>query len=55
LPIAFARKRGNKKALSAEKMTHLLTSTVRGFKLVAKALRELHKLNRDMVVIILTA
>jgi TetR/AcrR family transcriptional regulator, regulator of autoinduction and epiphytic fitness len=46
---------GNKKALSAEKMAHILTSAVRGFKLVAKSATELRKLIRDLVVIILTA
>jgi TetR/AcrR family transcriptional regulator of autoinduction and epiphytic fitness len=46
---------GNKKALSAEKMAHILTSAVRGFKLVAKSATELRKLIRDLVVIILPA
>ena len=46
---------GNKKTLSAEKMAHILTSAVRGFKLVAKSATELRKLIRDLVVIILTA
>ncbi|HXM29619.1 MAG TPA: TetR/AcrR family transcriptional regulator [Chthoniobacterales bacterium] len=46
---------GNKKMLSAEKMAHILTSAVRGFKLVAKSATELRKLIRDLVVIILTA
>jgi hypothetical protein len=32
--------RGNKKALSAEKMAHILTGAVRGFKLVAKSATE---------------
>jgi len=46
---------GNKKTLSAEKMAHILTSAVRGFKLVAKSATELRKLIRDLVVIILAA
>jgi len=46
---------GNQKALSAEKMAHILTSAVRGFKLVAKSATELRKLIRDLVVIIFTA
>src|SRR6266478_1219059 len=44
---------GNKKALSAEKMAHILTSAVRGFKLVAKSATELRKLIRDLVAIVL--
>jgi AcrR family transcriptional regulator len=47
--------RGNNKALSAEKMAHILTGAVRGFKLVAKSATELRKLIRDLVVIILSA
>ena len=47
--------RGNKKALSAKKMAHILTGAVRGFKLVAKSATELRKLIRDLVVIILAA
>jgi AcrR family transcriptional regulator len=50
-----AKSSGNKKALSAEKMAHILTSAVRGFKLVAKSATELRKLIRDLVVIILAA
>ena len=46
---------GNKKALSAEKRSHILTSAVRGFKLVAKSATELRRLIRDLVVIILAA
>jgi hypothetical protein len=46
---------GNKKPLSAEKTAHILTSAVRGFKLVAKSATELRKLIRDLVVIILAA
>lgn len=45
----------NKKALSAERMAHILTSAVRGFKLVANSATELRKLIRDLVVIILAA
>jgi TetR/AcrR family transcriptional regulator of autoinduction and epiphytic fitness len=44
---------GNKKALSAERMAHILTSGVRGFKLVAKSTTDLRKLIRDLVGIIL--
>ena len=46
---------GNKKTLSTEKKAHILTSAVRGFKLVAKSATELRKLIRDLVVIILAA
>jgi hypothetical protein len=46
---------GNKKALSAEKMAHILTSAVRGFKLVAKSATELRKLIQDLLGIILAA
>jgi AcrR family transcriptional regulator len=46
---------GNQKALSAVKMAHLLTSAVRGFKLVAKSATELRKLIQDLVDIILAA
>jgi hypothetical protein len=42
-------------ALSAEKMAHILTGAVRGFKLVAKSATELRKLIRDLVVITLAA
>jgi TetR/AcrR family transcriptional regulator of autoinduction and epiphytic fitness len=45
---------GNKKAL-AEKMAHILTSAVRGFKLVAKSATELRKLIQDLLGIILAA
>jgi TetR/AcrR family transcriptional regulator of autoinduction and epiphytic fitness len=51
----YVKSSGNKKMLSAEKMAHILTSAVRGFKLVAKSATELRKLIRDLVVIILTA
>ena len=44
---------GNQKALSAEKMAHILTSAVRGFKLVAKSATELRKLIQDLLGIIL--
>jgi TetR/AcrR family transcriptional regulator, regulator of autoinduction and epiphytic fitness len=46
---------GNQKALSAEKMAHILTSAVRGFKLVAKSATELRKLIQDLLGIILAA
>jgi len=46
---------GNKKALSAEKMAHILTSAVRGFKLVANSATELRKLIQDLLGIILAA
>jgi AcrR family transcriptional regulator len=45
--------RGNQKALSAEKTAHILTSAVRGFKLVAKSATELRKLIQDLIGIIL--
>jgi TetR/AcrR family transcriptional regulator, regulator of autoinduction and epiphytic fitness len=45
----------NRKTLSAERMAHILTSAVRGFKLVANSATELRKLIRDLVVIILAA
>ena len=51
----YVKSSGNKKMLSAEKMAHILTSAVRGFKLVAKSATELRKLIRDLVVIILAA
>ena len=44
---------GNKKALSAEKTAHILTSAVRGFKLVAKSATELRQLIQDLLGIIL--
>jgi TetR/AcrR family transcriptional regulator of autoinduction and epiphytic fitness len=46
---------GNKKALSSERMAHILTSAVRGFKLVAKSATELRKLIQDLLGIILAA
>ena len=46
---------GNKKALSAKKTAHILTSAVRGCKLVAKSATELRKLIHDLVGIILAA
>jgi TetR/AcrR family transcriptional regulator of autoinduction and epiphytic fitness len=46
---------GNQKALSAEKMAHILTGAVRGFKLVAKSATELRKLIQDLLGIILAA
>jgi hypothetical protein len=49
------KSRGNKKALSAEKMAHILTSAVRGFKLVAKSAAELPKLIQELLGIILAA
>jgi AcrR family transcriptional regulator len=45
----------NKKALSSEKMAHIFTSAVRGFKLVAKSATELRKLIQDLLGIILAA
>jgi TetR/AcrR family transcriptional regulator of autoinduction and epiphytic fitness len=45
----------NQKALSAEKTAHILTSAVRGFKLVAKSATELRKLIQDLIGIILAA
>jgi TetR/AcrR family transcriptional regulator of autoinduction and epiphytic fitness len=45
----------NKKALSAERLAHLLTSAVRGFKLVARNATELRKLIQDLLGIILAA
>jgi TetR/AcrR family transcriptional regulator of autoinduction and epiphytic fitness len=46
---------GNKKALSAAKTAHILTSAVRGFKLVAKSGTELRKLIQDLLGFILAA
>jgi TetR/AcrR family transcriptional regulator of autoinduction and epiphytic fitness len=46
---------GNKKALSAEKTAHILTSAVRGFKLVAQSAPELRKLIQDLLGFILAA
>jgi AcrR family transcriptional regulator len=46
---------GNKKALSAEKTAHILTSAVRGFKLVAQSATELRKLIQDLLGFILAA
>jgi TetR/AcrR family transcriptional regulator of autoinduction and epiphytic fitness len=51
----YVQSRGNRKALSAEKMAHILTSAVRGFKLVAKSATELRKLIQDLIGIILAA
>jgi AcrR family transcriptional regulator len=48
-----AKSSGSKRALSAEKMAHILTSAVRGFKLVAKSATELRKLIQDLLGIIL--
>jgi AcrR family transcriptional regulator len=45
----------NKKAASSEKLAHILTSSVRGFKLVAKSAAELRKLIRDLLGIMLAA
>jgi len=44
---------GNKKPLSAEKTAHILTSAVRGFKLVAQSATELRKLIQDLLGFIL--
>jgi len=46
---------GNQKTLSAEKMAHILTSAVRGFKLVANSATELRKLIQDLLGIVLAA
>jgi TetR/AcrR family transcriptional regulator, regulator of autoinduction and epiphytic fitness len=46
---------GNKKAPSSEKLAHILTSSVRGFKLVAKSATELRKLIQDLLGIVLAA
>ncbi len=46
---------GNKKTLSAEKTAHILTSAVRGFKLVAQSATELRKLIQDLLGFILAA
>jgi len=48
-----AKSSGNKKALSAEKTAHILTSAVRGFKLVAKSAIELRQLIKDLLGFIL--
>jgi len=50
-----AKSSGSKRALSAEKMAHILASAVRGFKLVAKSATELRKLIQDLLGIILAA
>jgi AcrR family transcriptional regulator len=49
------RSSGNKKGLSAEKTAHILTSAVRGFKLVAKSATELRQLIKDLLGFILAA
>ena len=46
---------GNKKAFSPGKMAHLLTSAVRGFKLVAKNATELRQLIQDLLRIMLAS
>ncbi len=49
------KSKGNKRALSPEKLAHLLTSAVRGFKLVAKSATELRKLIQNLLGIILAS
>jgi AcrR family transcriptional regulator len=49
------RSRGNKKAPSPEKLAHILTSSVRGFKLSAKNATELRILIQELLAVILAA